>query len=248
MQNLVLIHGWAVGSWIWEDFIPYLQAHWKLTIIDLPGYGRTSGSRPTDQKQHNIDQIAQQIATSVPENAILLGWSLGGMIATRLAHIRQDIRALVLLASSPCFINRVDWQHGVRLADFQDLLKQLKQDKRRALQNFVGLIATGDQTPRQTIKKLSLMIQDHTPDTITLEEGLEILYSQDLRHILAQQHCPVAMILGARDVLVKNSTAKAIQAIRQDISSVEIKAAGHAPFLSCPEQTADALIEVTKNL
>jgi len=43
---------------------------------------------------------------------------------------------------------------------------------------------------------------------------------------------------------VKSSTRKAIQTIWPDIATIEIAETGHAPFLSRPQETADALTKL----
>jgi len=247
-KDLVLIHGWGFGRWIWDSLIPCLEDCWRVTSIDLPGYGASEKLVFADNNKAGINQIVKRIDPDIPENSILLAWSLGGLIAMKLASVRKDIKALVLIANSPCFLNKSDWQHGVEPVDFNQLTSRLSKDKTKTLQEFAGLVAMGDKQPRQTINRLSECVGDIAPDLETLQTGLELLSKEDAHQALANQHCPTGMIFGENDVLVKSSTRKAIQTIWPDIATIEIAETGHAPFLSRPQETADALTKLMGTL
>jgi len=240
LMELVLIHGWGFDNRIWKKFILHLEDQWRVTCVDLPGYGARGKLAQAD-----IDQIVSNIESDVPENAVLFAWSLGGLIAMKLAQSRNDIKALVLVASSPCFLNKLDWQHGVEPADFDQLLSQLSEDKIKTLQTFAGLVTMGEVHPRQTLNELNEHLVRGVPDQETLMSGLEILRDEDLRQTMKKQICPIGLIFGENDILVRRSTGEAIQALRPDIHTIEIPATGHAPFLSRPRETADALMKLT---
>ena len=108
IRDLVLIHGWGFDNRIWRNFIPHLDNQWKVTCIDLPGYGSSENKVESHLDQENVDLIVNNIISNIPESATILAWSLGGTVAMKLAHSRSDIKALVLVASSPCFLNKQD--------------------------------------------------------------------------------------------------------------------------------------------
>ena len=243
IKDLVLIHGWGFDNRIWRNFILHLEDQWRVTCIDLPGYGAREKLADAD-----IDQIVSDVESDIPDNAVLFAWSLGGLIAIKLAHSRSDIKALVLIASSPCFLNKQDWQHGVEPADFDQLVSQLSEDKIKTLQTFAGLVTMGEEHPKQTISELNKQLVSDVPDHETLMSGLKILRDEDLRPALIMKSCPIGIIFGENDILVKRSTGEAIQASRPDIHTIEISATGHAPFLSRPQETADALLKLTARL
>lgn len=247
-KNLVLLHGWGFNGQIWDDFIPYIKSQWHITIINLPGYGKSEKITHADLDETDLDQIVKIISVDVPEKAIILAWSLGGLVATRLAGIRKDITALILVASSPCFLNKPDWQHGIDPVDFDQLVRGLSENKTKALQQFSGLVAMGEKRPRETISKLSEHVDNNAAEIESLKAGLDILKQEDLRGAISKLRCPINIIFGEKDVLVKRSTGKALQALRADIHIIEINETGHIPFLTRPQETADALMTLTGNL
>jgi len=248
IKELVLIHGWGFDNRIWKNIIPYLEAQWRVTCVDLPGYGSSENKVESHLDQRSVDQIVNSIISTIPENATILAWSLGGTVAMKLAQRRSDIKALVLIASSPCFLKKQDWQHGVEPADFNQLVSQLSEDKIKTLQTFAGLVAIGEAYPKYIIKELNEYLVTNVPEQETLMSGLEILRDEDLRLALVKLHCPIGIIFGENDILVKRSTGGAIQTSRPDVYTIEIPETGHAPFLSRPQETADALMKLTDSL
>jgi len=244
-KTLVLLHGWGFSGKIWDDFIPYIKDQWRITIINLPGYGESEKIAHADRDGTDIDQLVNLISPDIPEKSIILAWSLGGLFATKLSCVRKDINALILVASSPCFLNKPDWQHGVDPDDFNQLARGLSENKIKALQQFSGLVAMGDKRPRETISKLSEHVDNNVTEIEALKAGLDILKQEDLRGVMSRLRCPIGMIFGEKDVLVKRSTGKALQALRADINIIEIANTGHAPFLTRPQKTAEALKKLT---
>jgi pimeloyl-[acyl-carrier protein] methyl ester esterase len=49
-----------------------------LHLVDLPGYGRSSGFSAM-----TLQEMAQQVLAQAPQRAIWLGWSLGGLVASK---------------------------------------------------------------------------------------------------------------------------------------------------------------------
>ena len=67
----------------------------------------------------------------------MLGWSLGGMVALELARTRPtDLAALVLVATTPRFLEDADWAGGMAPAVLQGFAAGLAQDYRRTISNF----------------------------------------------------------------------------------------------------------------
>src|SRR5215831_8772039 len=104
-QDLVFIHGWGLHSDIWHDVVASLVDMFRVTIVDLPGYGRSPMSA-----DYTLSGLISELVKVVPESAIYIGWSLGGVIATKLArHYPERVKKLIKVASSPRFLKDTDW-------------------------------------------------------------------------------------------------------------------------------------------
>jgi pimeloyl-ACP methyl ester carboxylesterase/CRP-like cAMP-binding protein len=83
----VLIHGWSSSSFTWAPILPVLNRRYRCIAIDLPGFGRSPrpSARPTIADY--ADLVAQIIETFKDDDgtALVLGHSMGGQIAAKLA-------------------------------------------------------------------------------------------------------------------------------------------------------------------
>ncbi|HVS78290.1 MAG TPA: alpha/beta fold hydrolase, partial [Steroidobacteraceae bacterium] len=120
--TLVLLHGWGLNVRVWDGFAAALCGRFRIVAVDLPGHGRS----PWDAERSSLDGQAAQIRETVAglaDEYSLLGWSLGGQIALRLAAGQNaagerarppaaGVGRLVLIATTPRFIAGSDWPHG----------------------------------------------------------------------------------------------------------------------------------------
>jgi pimeloyl-ACP methyl ester carboxylesterase len=85
---IVLIPGYMLDESMWEPLIPYLEADRVPFPVSL-----TPGS--------TIEEIATRIAAEIPDRSVVVGFSLGGYIARKLAELYPErVAALVLIATS----------------------------------------------------------------------------------------------------------------------------------------------------
>ena len=240
VRPIYFIHGWGVGPGIWEAFIKALNYQGQAYTLGLPGYDVKPKQRK--YKKLNIDGIVEQLADQISADAILVGWSLGGMIAIKLAEYKKHlINTLVLLASTPCFVKKPDWPQGVDATRLRSIASNLKHDQDGVLKTFISETAIGDPSPKVTIRKLQESAQQGSQYFETLSDGLEILENEDLRHNMKNLACQTGMILGKNDRLIPVATGEYVLRSCPDISLVTIDNAGHAPFVSQQQSTITAI-------
>lgn len=90
MATFIFIHGSFHGAWCWERFTPLLssQGHHVLAH-DLPG----SGKDQTPIEQAGLEAYANSIAEIIDgaqEQVILVGHSMGGIVASQAAALRPE--------------------------------------------------------------------------------------------------------------------------------------------------------------
>ena len=189
--NLVLLHGWAFNSDIFLELVNRYKKDYRVTIIDLPGHGR---SKDLDG---GIENWCNEIINLIPEKSILLGWSLGGLLSIYIAN-KIKLRKLILVAASPCLVNNDNWSFGIKGEVFNQFSDNLKIDSTKALKRFVSL-----QTKNKSqIKELHKSIQRYPASQSALNNGLDIIVNSDLRQLYRDITTPKKCILGNLDTLV----------------------------------------------
>ncbi|WP_420300859.1 pimeloyl-ACP methyl ester esterase BioH [Enterobacter sp. BNK-8] len=235
--HLVLLHGWGLNAEIWHCIREELASHFTLHLVDLPGFGRSRGFGAM-----SLDEMAQQVLDAAPQNAVWLGWSLGGLVASQIALSRPDrVKALVTVASSPCFSAQDAWP-GIKpevLAGFQ---QQLSEDFQRTVERFLALQTMGTETARKdarTLKQTVLSLP--MPEVEVLNGGLELLKTVDLRAPLASLTIPHLRIYGYLDGIVSRKVAPLLDDLWPKSQSMVVAKAAHAPFISHPDEFCSAL-------
>ena len=233
--DLVLIHGWGLHGGIWDRFVPLLGTHFRVSCVDLPGHGRSVW-----QGEETLDAMTDAVLSVAPASAAWLGWSLGGLVATRAAVMAPGtVTALVTIASSPCFVRRPDWQSALLPALLDMFAAELAQDYVRTLNRFLALQVRGSDSYVEVLKTLRALLQAHgEPDAAGLRAGLQVLQAADLRGSLGNIDCPVLLIMGERDTLVPVHAGEAASELFPNAQLSVIEGAGHAPFIAQPEVVA----------
>ena len=238
----MLLHGWGLNAEVWRCVSEELASHFTLHLVDLPGFGRSR-----DFGAMTLEEMAEQVLAQAPDRAIWLGWSLGGLVASQIALSQPErVKALVTVASSPCFSAQEAWP-GIKpdvLASFQ---QQLSEDFQRTVERFLALQTMGTETARQdarTLKQTVLSLP--MPEVEVLNGGLEILKTVDLREPLAALAMPHLRIYGYLDGLVPRKVVPLLDALWPESESQVIAKAAHAPFISHPAEFCSALIALSQ--
>jgi pimeloyl-[acyl-carrier protein] methyl ester esterase len=229
---LVLLHGWGVNQGVWQQLVPQLAVDFEVLAPDLPGFGTASASYP---QPYQLKALAQQLAAAIPPASLVVGWSLGGLVATQLAlDYPEKVAALGWVASSPCFMAQADWP-GMADAVLKQFAGALTRDLALTVERFLAIQAMGSETARQDIKMLKhAVLALPMPQVEVLMAGLDILAATDLRPQLAQLQQPVAACFGKLDALVPVAMVEPLLQWLPTLQVHIIPKASHAPFISHP--------------
>lgn len=237
-NTICFLHGWGFDSQILSGIAAELSADRNTMLVDLPGYGNNRN----EILSADIDSIVDYLVSIIPQDAIVAGWSLGGMLAIKIAHrFRDRIKAIILLSSTPCFVKREDWPHGIEQPLIQDMKERLSSNIGAVLQEFAGLVAKGGPSSKQTLRELKLLLKSNHVEPDALLTGLDILSHVDLRKEFSELQCNMMLLLGKSDRLITPGTGSASMFIQPLLQLYEIESAGHAPFLSNKNESAEII-------
>lgn len=245
-QKLVLLHGWGLNSAVWATLTPKLESEFQVQAVNIPGFG----GEPWLPAYVDIEQVADKIATDLAqtqqEPVVLLGWSLGGLLATLIAvrHPQLVIR-LHTVASSPCFVAQPDTAWPGMNATVLDAFKtQLDNDFEATLKRFLAVQSIGSPHARQDAKSLQAsVLSQPLADPRALAAGLDWLAKTDLRDALGQLSMPLYRAYGRLDSLVPVTVSEHINYGHSKV----FEHSAHAPFLNQTDDfchwltTADSL-------
>ncbi|WP_116368364.1 malonyl-ACP O-methyltransferase BioC [Parahaliea mediterranea] len=257
--ELVLLHGWGSSRDCWRPLLTFVRPWANVTLLDLPGLGGTAAeggdSRNTPEGQEPLEgaataaaqahahtqasALAAAVVEACPDGAVLVGWSLGGQIATLAAALAPArIRALVTLASNPHFSACEHWP-GVAPADLEHMAGTYRDSPARSLARFEALQALGEPAAADLRRQLASCRGSGAAGA-----GLTWLAQLDTRATLAQLPQPQLHLLAARDSLVPHALATALAEHLAGAAVAQVRclpAGGHALPLQQPQRIATEL-------
>lgn len=242
---LLLLHGFLDTWRTWELVIPRLAETFDVLALTLPGHaGGPAIGRPVSIEAI-VDQVAKAIADAGFERPHVVGNSLGGFIALRLAT--QDLaRSVVAIAPAG------GWPRDERPAVFSHQAEQL-----RAIR-FVAPRAhelAGTEAGRKRITAAITKRHEHIPDELVAhlplgaaccaaaDELLDYARSSTWNLEVDAIACPVRFIWGTEDALLPwpSASARFRNGSLGVAEWVELEGVGHCPQLDVPLQTAELI-------
>ena len=237
--TFLLVHGaWHSGS-CWNEAVKRLEAlDQRAVAIDLPGHG-DNGKPGWGISLDKYANAVTEAAARIDGDVHVVGHSMGGVVVSAAAEARPD------LFKSLTYLN------AFLLTDGDALLKRAKLFQGSKLEGairkpnlFRGYIRLNENSAPDALYNCC------TPDVRAQAKGR--LLPQPLRPMSAPVRTTAAnwgsvkrnYIFSRQDLAVPYSGQVEMEAALPCANKVELDA-DHSPFLSCPEQLAEALVAVT---
>lgn len=238
--DVVLLHGWGTGARVWKALASEFAPRRSVQMPDLPGYGAAPVCTP-----YTLEGIVAGLARSAPQRCDVVGWSLGAQVALAWAQrAPHQVMRLGLIAATPCFARRADWQHAVAPEALARFSEGLAADRAGTLRRFIALEAQGDAKAKQVVRQLR---EAHAardgPAPEALAAGLRILLETDMRGTLGSILQPSLVMHGDRDSVAPLAAGEHLSRCLPNARLLVLPGAGHAPFISQAREVAAALQE-----
>ena len=207
-----------------------------------------------EQKGHRVERmnifnaldedILQQQVEHAVKFDVIVGWSLGGQLATLLVdQIQQQYaeqKVLITLASNPCFVAQADWTTAMPVETFMQFKQSFEQDAISTLKRFGLLVCQGASSAKKDFVAMQKLIR---PQPIALlRDGLQLLEQLNLVELYKNYQGKQLHVFAEHDALVSYQVVRNIDNLAaKNLSVVSIEGASHGFSCFMVEQTVQII-------
>ena len=236
---IVLLHCYTCSIHWWLDLEPLLTSDSRVVSIDLPGHGGSEKPRDGYSAEDQADLVAAALRDAGVRDALIVGQSLGGVIATALAERHPGLARGIVTIDSPVRERYRDLPWTARIARAPVIGQALKRAAPDAAirDGLSDAFADGFEVPDQfveDVRRMTFSSFKNVPEQVDA-------YIDDapIDDRLAETGMPLLVVYGAEDTVVQ-PPAEAADEFR-DVPGARVvllDGIGHTPQVEAPRRTA----------
>jgi pimeloyl-[acyl-carrier protein] methyl ester esterase len=235
-MNIILITGWSQNPNSLKSLADWLSGHFKqdspnITLLS-PG---VLCQRHLENKEEGTCDYAKMLRGVITEKGIkkpiVMGWSLGGMIAVEYAEkFLNEISLLVLFGTTTKFVTSEDYATGAPKEMVQAMAKALEVSPEEMLGKFFENVYFPIQVSKEVIaEEVSSALAESLP---VLLDGLDYLVRADLRDGLVKIKEPALILHCQQDRITPFGAAQYLAEHLSNSQLVKLANSGHKDLVS----------------
>jgi pimeloyl-ACP methyl ester carboxylesterase len=234
-RAIVLLHGFAASMHWWSPVTEQLEPHFYVLRVDLLGHGGSEKPRHGYSIENQARLVEDALAALRVRRAVVVGHSMGGLVATALAERNGNIVDGLVLVDSPVDENAGKLPFAARLGFVPvigEALRHLLPDSliRNQLESA---FAPGFDVPDQFVRDFHRMT--YTSYDESHDKSGDYLRERALDARLTSLGKPLLVIYGAEDDVVDPASFQRFEKV--PVATVtKIAGAGHSPMFEKPAQ------------
>lgn len=228
---LLLVHGWTCDhTYMAPQFAHFQETH-RVIAVDLRGHGQSDKPEQDYTMAGFADDLVWLCGQLAVEKPVVIGHSMGGVIAVALAALFPEVPSAIVTLDSPIVLAQ-----ALR-AGFDPLIKALKSPQyREAQRQFVsdGLFLPTDDPAR----KARIVEEMSSAPQHVMSSAFECTVSSDNEDMVEKCQVPFLVLLAAQPL----SDVPRLQQLCPEAVIGQTVGAGHFHQLEVPAQI-NAMIE-----
>jgi sigma-B regulation protein RsbQ len=244
-QPMLFAHGFGCDQHMWRYLTPAFENDYKIVLFDYVGAGRSDRSAYNPQRYASLQGYAQDILDICEvldlQEVILVGHSVSSMIGL-LAAIEQPRRfeRLIMVGPSPCYINDAGYKGGFERQDIEGLLETMEKNY-IGWANFLAPSIMG--RPDQPHLGEELADSFCSTDPLIAGQFARATFFSDNRQDLPKSTVPSLILQCSEDIIAPDEVGRYLASHLPHNTLRQMKAKGHCPHMSEPEETITLIRE-----
>lgn len=242
-QPMLFAHGYGCDQNMWRYVYPAFEEDYKVVLFDHTGAGNSDESQYSYEKYGSLEGYTEDILEICEEldlqDVILVAHSVSSMVAVLAANKEPErFSKLVLIGPSPRYINDGDYIGGFNKEDIEELMEALDSNYLGWAANMAPVIMGNGERP-ELGEELTNSFCRTNPEIA--KHFAQVTFLSDNRKDLAFVNVPTLVMQCSEDVIAPREVGEYVHKNIQNSSFHLLKATGHCPNLSAPEETVTVM-------
>jgi sigma-B regulation protein RsbQ len=244
-QPMLFAHGFGCDQNMWRFIAGEFEEDYRVVLFDYVGSGNSDIKAYDPNRYSTLDGYAQDVLDVVHaldlRNVIFVGHSVSSMIGM-LAAIQEPDRfaELILIGPSPRYINDEPYVGGFQKQDIEGLLEMMDR-------NFIGwanfLAPAIIRNPDRPELGEELTASFCSTDPVIARNFAKATFLADNREDLPKVSVPSLILQCSEDMVAPEAVGEYMSGQLANSTLRVLKATGHCPHMSHPEETSAAIRE-----
>lgn len=258
---LILLHGFGASIEHWRHNLPALGNRHTVYALDLLGFGASRKAAVRYDVHLWVSQVYEFWRTFIGQPVVLIGNSIGSLVALVAAHTHPDmVKGLIMLSLPDVSVRQATIPKSLRplVGNLEKafasplILKTLFKIVRHpaVIRRWVRLAYVNHQVvTEELVEILTAPAQDEGADEAfcALFQGmLHPQFSPPVKSILPKLSVPMLLIWGRGDNMIPLRLAHHLICLNPQIDLIELDA-GHCPHDECPEELNTIVLSWLEN-
>lgn len=249
-QPMMFAHGYGCDQNMWRYVYPAFEENYKVILFDHVGAGNSDHSSYSIGKYNSLEGYSTDILEICRaldlEDVIFVGHSVSAMMGVLAANKEPSrFKHLILISPSPRYINEGDYIGGFNQEDIEELMEALDS-------NYLGWSATmapvimGNPERSELGEELTNSFCRTNPEIA--KQFAKVTFLSDNRGDLPFVQTPTLILQCSEDVIAPREVGEYVSRNIKSSTFYLMKATGHCPNLSAPEETIQAIENYLKGV
>ena len=244
-RSMMFAHGFGCDQNMWRFITPAFEDRFRVVLFDLMGAGGSDLNAFDPDKYSKLEGYAEDVVQLAEElglrDAVFVGHSVSGMIgllaARQAPHLFSE---LVMVGPSPRYIDEPDsgYVGGFSEAQIHELLDFLDSNHMGWSQAMAPVIMGNADRPDLADELTNSFCRT---DPEIAKHFARTTFLSDNRADLAEFPVRTLILQCSDDVIAPECVGQYVHRSLPDSELVLMKATGHCPNLSAPEETIEAI-------
>jgi sigma-B regulation protein RsbQ len=243
-QPMLFAHGFGCDQNMWRYITPAFENDYRVVVFDYVGAGNSDLTAYDADRYSSLDAYAADVLEICREldlrDVIFVGHSVSAMIGA-LAAIEDPARfaSLIMVGPSPRYIDDDTYVGGFTADDIAELLDSLDSNYLGWSSAMAPVIMGNPDRPELGAELTASFCRT---DPAIARQFAQVTFLADNRTDLRRVETPTLILQCDDDIIAPISVGRFVHDAMHNSTLVLLKATGHCPHLSAPDQTITAIL------